>query len=118
MACDGSGARSAEPVWPAHEAAGDGGIVADLLTAAGGDAADADQGLCEACHDMRQPVAGVLALAEAALTEPGVPTEVRVCLEQIVQQAEWLAETIQNWLQTGQPDDPARSASLDDSRRG
>jgi hypothetical protein len=56
---------------------------------------------------MRQPIAGVLALAEAALTEPGVPRRVRVCLEQIVREAEWLAETIQNWLQTGQRNDPA-----------
>jgi hypothetical protein len=58
---------------------------------------------------MRQPIAGVLALAEAALTEPGLPRGVRVCLEQIVQQAEWLAEAIQNWLQAGQPGDPACS---------
>jgi His Kinase A (phospho-acceptor) domain len=108
MACDESSARSAGPVWPAHAAAGDGGTVAGLLTAVGADAAEADQGLRETCHDLRQPIAGVLALAEAALTEPDVPREVRVCLEQIVQQAEWLAETIQNWLQTGQPDDPAR----------
>jgi hypothetical protein len=109
MACDESSARSAGPVWPAPTAAGDGRTVADLLPPVSGDAAKADQGLCETCHDMRQPVAGVLALAEAALTEPGVPRRVRVCLEQIVQEAEWLAETIQNWLQTGQPADPGRS---------
>src|SRR5690242_13980519 len=109
MACDGSSAPSAGPAWPAHTTAGARGTAADLLTAVSEDAAKADQGLRETCHDLRQPVAGVLALAGAALTGPGLPRGVRVCLEQIIQQAEWLAETIQNWLQTGQPDDPTCS---------
>jgi hypothetical protein len=60
--------------------------------------ADIELGLREACHDMRQPVAGVLALAGAALAEPGLPEAVRVRLEEIVQHAEWLADMIQDWL--------------------
>jgi signal transduction histidine kinase len=47
---------------------------------------------------MRQPVAGVFALAEAALAEPGLPDNARRRLEQIVEQAEWLSEIIQHWL--------------------
>lgn len=74
--------------------------------------ADAAQGLREACHDMRQPVAGVLALAGAALTEPGLPRSVHARLEQIVQQAEWLADMIQNWLHAAQPGTPDARADL------
>jgi hypothetical protein len=72
--------------------AGAGPSRADAVTA------DIEQGLREACHDMRQPVAGVLALAGAALAEPGLPGAARVRLEEIVQQAEWLADMIQDWL--------------------
>jgi hypothetical protein len=31
------------------------------------------EGLRQACHDIRQPVAGALAPAEAALSEAGLP---------------------------------------------
>ena len=61
---------------------------------------------------MRQPVAGVLALAGAALTEPGLPRSVHARLEQIVQQAEWLADMIQNWLHAAQPGEPGARADL------
>jgi signal transduction histidine kinase len=63
------------------------------------DAADAVQRLREACHDMRQPVAGVLALAAAALADPDLPGAVRAYLGQIIQQAERLADMIQDSLQ-------------------
>lgn len=52
---------------------------------------------------MRQALAGVFALAGAALTEPGTPDMVRVRLEQIVEQAEWLAELIQHFLGSEHP---------------
>jgi hypothetical protein len=58
---------------------------------------------------MRQPVAGVLALAGAALAEPGLPGVARLRLEQIIKQAERLADMIQDWLRTAQPGDPSRS---------
>ncbi len=61
---------------------------------------------------MRQPVAGVLALAGAALTEPGLPRSVHARLEQIVQQAEWLADMIQNWLHADEPGEPGAGANL------
>lgn len=66
---------------------------------------DTAQGLCEVCHDMRQPVAGLLALAAAALADPDVPASVRARLQEIVQQAEWLADTIQDLLHVAQPGD-------------
>jgi len=61
---------------------------------------------------MRQPVASVLALAGAALTEPGLPRSAGARLEQIVQQAEWLADMIQNWLHAAQPGEPDARADL------
>ena len=47
---------------------------------------------------MRQPVASVFALAAAALAEPAVSVSVRTRLEQIVEQTQWLADMIQQWL--------------------
>jgi K+-sensing histidine kinase KdpD len=52
-----------------------------------------------ACHDIRQPVAGVLALAGAALTEARLPEDTRACLNQIVKLAEWQSDVIEHWLQ-------------------
>jgi C4-dicarboxylate-specific signal transduction histidine kinase len=57
------------------------------------------EGLREACHDIRQPVAGVLALAGAALAEPGLPEKARDRLKQIVRLAEWQSDVIEHWLQ-------------------
>src|SRR6266699_328258 len=71
------------------------------------------EGLRETCHDMRQPIASVFALAAAALAEPGLPAAARVRLEQIVDQAEWLADLIQHSLQTVEPGLPdSRLADL------
>lgn len=52
---------------------------------------------------MRQAVAGVFALAGAALTEPDLPDSTRARLEQIVEQAQWLAELIQHGLHDAGP---------------
>ena len=65
------------------------------------------QGLRQACHDIRQPIAGVLALAGAALAEAGLPEDTRIRLRQIVGLAEWQSDVIEHWLQAsevGQPD--------------
>jgi nitrogen-specific signal transduction histidine kinase len=56
----------------------------------------------EFCHDMRQPVAGVLALAAAALDEPQVSAATLVRLRLIVEQTEWLAEIISHGLEAGE----------------
>ncbi len=64
-------------------------------------------GLQETCHDMRQPVASVFALAAAALSQPDLPQPARAYLEQIVEQAEWLADLIQQSLPAAGPGAPA-----------
>ena len=55
-------------------------------------------GLQQACHDIRQPIAGVLALAGAALSEADLPENARDCLDQIVGLAEWQSDVIEHWL--------------------
>lgn len=57
---------------------------------------------------MRQPVAGVLALAAAALAEPSLPAGAGDRLKQIIEQAEWLADMIRHYL-TGDPDEAGSS---------
>lgn len=66
----------------------------------------------EICHDMRQPVAGVLSLAAAALTVPEVPSAARCWLEQIVTEAESLAELIEQSLACDHPGDGAPRTDL------
>jgi C4-dicarboxylate-specific signal transduction histidine kinase len=55
--------------------------------------------LREVCHDIRQPIAGVLALARAALTEANLPQDTRSRLEQIMRLAEWQSDVVENWLE-------------------
>lgn len=52
----------------------------------------------EAAHDLRQPVAAVLAVASAALTDPHLSDQVRRGLEQIEAQAQWISKIIQDML--------------------
>ena len=54
--------------------------------------------LRQACHDIRQPIAGVLALAGAALTEAGLSEKARDYLSKIVGLAEWQSDVIEHWL--------------------
>ena len=55
----------------------------------------------ETCHDIRQPIAAVQALAAAALGDPGLQEVTRSYLEQIVTQAQSLAEVIRQRLPHG-----------------
>jgi signal transduction histidine kinase len=48
----------------------------------------------EICHDLREPVASIRETAAAALADPGLETQVRRRLEQIAEQAGWLASII------------------------
>lgn len=57
----------------------------------------------ETCHDIRQPIAAVQALAAAALGDPGLQEVTRSYLEQIVTQAQSLAEVIRQRLHTEEP---------------
>jgi K+-sensing histidine kinase KdpD len=68
--------------------------------------ADVVQQLRETFHDMLQPVANTMALAAAALTEAALPAAVRNRLEQIVEQAEWLADMIHDCLVARQQEKP------------
>jgi K+-sensing histidine kinase KdpD len=61
----------------------------------------------ETFHDMRQPVGNVMALAAAALTEPALLAVTRGRLEQIVEQAEWLADMIRSCLAVQQQEEPS-----------
>lgn len=81
------------------------GLVWRVLSAAQSPPAEKDDGfqrLRETCHDIRQPVAGVLALAGAALADPNLPAVARSYLEQIVTQAESLAGVIREPLVAGE----------------
>jgi K+-sensing histidine kinase KdpD len=68
--------------------------------------------LHETCHDMRQAIGGVFALAGAALAEPGLPESTRGRLEQIVGQAQWLADMVRDYL--GADERPGSSPPLVD----
>jgi signal transduction histidine kinase len=65
----------------------------------------------QAAHDLRQPVAAVLALASAALADESVPERVRHRLEQIVTEAHWLSKIIHDMLNG--PGVPADAAAVD-----
>jgi signal transduction histidine kinase len=59
--------------------------------------------LQETCHDMRQPVAALRTLADAALTEPCLPDVTRSYLEQISTLAQSLDDVIHQWLRADEP---------------
>ena len=63
-----------------------------------GDAHRRSGAVQQAAHDMRQPVAAVLVLASAALTDTQAPEPVRRRLEQILDEANWLSKIIQDML--------------------
>lgn len=51
-------------------------------------------------HDLRQPVAAILALASAAQSQADVPAQVRQHLEQISAQGDWIFQVISDLLNT------------------
>jgi signal transduction histidine kinase len=79
---------------------------------------DLVQQLHETCHDMRQPVANVFALAAAALAGPGLPAAVREWLEQIVGQAEWLAGMIDDFMHDAPREEPSDPGGADPGEMG
>lgn len=68
-------------------------------------------GLRQVCHDIRQPIAAILALAEAAMGEAGLPQNVRGRLEQIADLAEWQSEVVEDSLRATEPDQPGAASS-------
>ena len=72
-----------------------------------------EPGLQVVQRDMRKAVVSMFALATDALAEPGLPQPMRARLQQVVEQAEWLAEMIDHSLQTTGPGAPgARQTDL------
>ncbi len=84
--------------------------------------------LREVCHDIRQPIAGVLALAEAALAEAdlaeagqdkagrdkaGLAESTRHRLEQIIRLAEWQSDVVESWLECPADRQPPGSGPTD-----
>jgi len=67
----------------------------------------------ETFHDMRQPVASVLALAAVALTEPDRPVAARGQLGQ----TEWLGDLIPGCLATSGQDEPVVKTVVKHGRR-
>ena len=63
-------------------------------------------GLREVCHDIRQPIAAVLGVAGAALTNPDLPDDTRSRLEQIIAMAEWQTDVVENWLEVSSGSQP------------
>jgi len=65
----------------------------------------------ETVHDIRQPVAAMTALAEAALTEPALPAAAQHRLKQIIEQADRLSGMIRSCLPTPREElrEPGRS---------
>lgn len=94
------------PLEPGHEAASLYTTPEDRRAALGNlrlvdcapDASETDR-LQEICHDMRQPVAGIMALAEAALSNAEITLGVRNRLGQIRDQAEWLSELLRDLIE-------------------
>lgn len=68
--------------------------------------ADTVQQLRETFHDMRQPVAIMMALAAAALAAPDLPDAAQHRLGQIIEQAEWLSDMIRGCLMAQQGEEP------------
>jgi len=76
---------------------------------------EGQQELWEACHDMRQMVAAVQTLADAALADRGLQGPARAHVEKIAGQAEILADTIRLQLHPAGGD--PKSRRLIDLRR-
>jgi signal transduction histidine kinase len=64
-----------------------------------------------AAHDLRQPVAAVLALASAALADEPAPKRVQHRLEQIISEAQWISKIIHDML--AEPGAPGDAAAAD-----
>jgi signal transduction histidine kinase len=83
------------------------------------EATDIGHRLSLPCRELQQAIAGILTQAAAALAEPGLALTSRRYLEQIVQQANWLEDMIEDFLRsvqqdTVQPDTAPRAGTTAD----
>ena len=77
-------------------------VASASTSTARGNLADAHPGqgtVRQAAHDLRQPIATVLALASAALADEPAPERIQRRLEQIAAEAHWLSKIIQDMLE-------------------
>jgi signal transduction histidine kinase len=79
-----------------------------VSTQSGEGLADLADGLRVASHEIRQPVAAVLALAEAARMHPDATPELQTYLDRIVQQATQISETTRSVLNLDHLRSPAQ----------
>ncbi|PWT75017.1 MAG: hypothetical protein C5B60_05930 [Chloroflexi bacterium] len=89
------------PGGPERDQSGSGATLRLVMPASGSVTRGMDerlQLLQETCHEIRQPVAAVLALSDAALAAPGLPDVTRSYLQQIAKQAQSLAEVVRQGL--------------------
>jgi signal transduction histidine kinase len=90
------------------------GQAVDSASTARGNLTNAEQRpgtVQQAAHDLRQPVAAVLALASAALADEQVPDRVEQRLEQIITEAHWLSKIINDML--AEPGVPPSAEAVD-----
>jgi signal transduction histidine kinase len=66
----------------------------------------------QAAHDLRQPVATVLTLASSAIADTRVPQRARQCLEQIMAEANWISNIIQDMLDGPAASDNAEAVDI------
>ncbi|MGH2767891.1 MAG: histidine kinase dimerization/phospho-acceptor domain-containing protein [Candidatus Methylomirabilales bacterium] len=74
--------------------AGDPVLRLDPLSVPESSGGPSDQTIREFCHDLRQPIATISALAEAARILPGIPNPLCERLEQILCEARQMSEMI------------------------
>jgi signal transduction histidine kinase len=69
--------------------------------------------LKEAMHEIRQPLAAVLALSEVARTSPGVPADVRRCMDRIAEQVKEVSDAAWSVLGARVGDAAEKSTPVD-----
>ena len=89
--------RNGTPVARSGTAQNGAGVAAGSGTNGrhGADGATLPTSLREVCHDLRQPIATIGALAEALLTSPDLPKGLEVWVTHIVREARVLADLVQ-----------------------
>jgi len=68
------------------------------------EATDIGHRLSLPCGELQQAISGIQTQAAAVLAEPGLALASRRYLEQIVQQADWLEDMIEDFLRSARPD--------------
>lgn len=73
--------------------------------------AAAERRLRAVVHDLRQPLAAVFALAEAAVSVPGIPDEARAHLMKLIEQTQEVSAVAASALAADELDDPGEDSA-------